>query len=124
MTWTESDHARLVALKQQRAALRRGPDELKDKTKMSKLTVEIKEIKRRLIAHEKNKMEAEKAAEEPVAEEPVAEEPVAEEPVAEEPAAEEPEPVRLSWNQFRSKHKGKESAEISKLWAEYKESAN
>ena len=46
MTWTESDHARLVALKQQRAALRRGPDELKDKTKMSKLTVEIKEIKR------------------------------------------------------------------------------
>lgn len=109
MTWTESDHARLVALKQQRAALRRGPDELKDKTKMSKLTVEIKEIKRRLIAHEKNKMKAEKAAEEPVAEEPV---------------AEEPEPVRLSWNQFRSKHKGKESAEISKLWAEYKESAN
>ena len=109
MTWTESDHARLVALKQQRAALRRGPDELKDKTKMSKLTVEIKEIKRRLIAHEKNKMKAEKAAEEPVAEEPV---------------AEEPEPVRLSWNQFRSKHKGKESAEISKSWAEYKESAN
>ena len=104
MTWTESDHARLVALKQQRAALRRGPDELKDKTKMSKLTVEIKEIKRRLIAHEKNKMKAEKAAEEPV--------------------AEEPEPVRLSWNQFRSKHKGKESAEISKSWAEYKESAN
>ena len=114
MTWTESDHARLVALKQQRAALRRGPDEMKDKTKMSKLTVEIKEIKRRLIAHEKNTMKAEKAAEEPVAEEPVAEEPV----------AEEPEPVRLSWNQFRSKHKGKESAEISKLWAEYKESAN
>ena len=57
-------------------------------------------------------------------EEPVAEEPVAEEPVAEEPVAKEPEPVRLSWNQFRSKHKGKESAEISKLWAEYKESAN
>lgn len=108
MTWTESDHARLVALKQQRAALRRGPDELKDKTKMSKLTVEIKEIKRRLIAHEKNKMKAEKA----------------EEPVAEEPVAEEQEQVRLSWNQFRSKHKGKESAEISKLWAEYKESAN
>ena len=53
MSWTESDHARLVALKHQRAAMRRGPDEEIDKDKLKKLTIEIKAIKKRLIAHEK-----------------------------------------------------------------------
>ena len=45
MSWTESDHARLVALKHQRAAMRRGPDEEIDKDKLKKLTIEIKAIK-------------------------------------------------------------------------------
>ena len=53
MTWTESDHARLVALKVQRAEMRRVPDEQIDKEKIKKLTIEIKSIKKRLIAHEK-----------------------------------------------------------------------
>jgi len=115
MTWRDSDHARLVALKMQRAQMRRGPDEEKDKNKMSKLTTEIKALRKRLINYEKIKMNQANALENPI-----------EEPV--EDSVEEistiPEPVRLSWPQFRTKHKGKATAEISKLWAEYKESAN
>ena len=122
MTWTESDHARLLDLKQQRATMRRGPDEEKDKTKMSKLTIEIKEIKRRLIAHEKGILRAAQKEEEPVVKDAIDD--TVSDLASELGTTEEPEPVRLSWNQFRSKHKGKESAEISKLWAEYKESAN
>ena len=53
MSWTDSDHARLVQLKVQRADLLRVPDEEKDKEKIRKLTIEIKQIKKRLIALEK-----------------------------------------------------------------------
>ena len=98
MTWTESDHARLVALKVQRAEMRRVPDEQIDKEKIKKLTIEIKSIKKRLIAHEKGVSVAQNAPVEEV--------------------------EKLTWPQFRSKHKGKPKEEISTLWAEYKESLN
>ena len=105
MTWTESDHARLVALKVQRAEMRRVPDEQIDKEKIKKLTIEIKSIKKRLIAHEKGVSVAQNA------------------PVEEVEAPVE-EVEKLTWPQFRSKHKGKPKEEISTLWAEYKESLN
>ena len=53
MTWTDSDHNRLVALKKQRAEMMRVPDEQVDKPKIRKVTIKIKEIRARLIAHEK-----------------------------------------------------------------------
>ena len=81
-----------------------------DKAKVAKLTVEIKAIKKRLIAHEKGQSVAQDAPE------------AIEEPAE---AIEEPAEVeKLSWPQFRSKHKGKPKEEISRLWAEYKESLN
>ena len=110
MSWTESDHARLIALKQQRMRMLREGDGNYDKAKVAKLTVEIKAIKKRLIAHEKGQSVAQDAPE-----------------AIEEPAEAIEEPVeveKLSWPQFRSKHKGKPKEEISKLWAEYKESLN
>ena len=110
MSWTESDHARLIALKQQRMRMLREGDGNYDKGKVAKLTVEIKAIKKRLIAHEKGQSVAQDAPE------------AIEEPAE---AIEEPAEVeKLSWPQFRSKHKGKPKEEISKLWAEYKESLN
>ena len=110
MSWTESDHARLIALKQQRMRMLREGDGNYDKAKVAKLTVEIKAIKKRLIAHEKGQSVAQDAPE------------AIEEPAE---AIEEPAEVeKLSWPQFRSKHKGKPKEEISKLWAEYKESLN
>tara|TARA_B100001769_G_C21999013_1_gene536873 strand:- start:550 stop:888 length:339 start_codon:yes stop_codon:yes gene_type:complete len=112
MTWTESDHARLVALKVQRAEMRRVPDEQIDKEKIKKLTIEIKSIKKRLIAHEKGVSVAQNAPVEEV-----------EAPVEEVEAPVE-EVEKLTWPQFRSKHKGKPKEEISTLWAEYKESLN
>ena len=110
MSWTESDHARLIALKQQRMRMLREGDGNYDKAKVAKLTVEIKAIKKRLIAHEKGQSVAQDAPE------------AIEEPAE---AIEEPAEVeKLSWPQFRSKHKGKPKEEISRLWAEYKESLN
>ena len=105
MSWTESDHARLVALKVQRAHMRRVPDEQMDKEKIKKLTIEIKSIKRRLIAHEKGTS-------------------VAQDTPVEEVVAPVEEAEKLTWPQFRTKNKGKPKEEISKLWAEYKESLN
>ena len=117
MSWTESDHARLIALKQQRMRMLREGDGNYDKAKVAKLTVEIKAIKKRLIAHEKGQSVAQDAPE--AIEEPAE---AIEEPAE---AIEEPAEVeKLSWPQFRSKHKGKPKEEISKLWAEYKESLN
>ena len=107
MSWTESDHARLIALKQQRMRMLREGDGNYDKAKVAKLTVEIKAIKKRLIAHEKGQSVAQDAPE-----------------AIEEPAEAIEEVEKLSWPQFRSKHKGKPKEEISKLWAEYKESLN
>ena len=109
MSWTESDHARLVALKRQRAAMMRKedgtniPDAQLDKAKIRKLTIEIKAINKRLVAYQRG---LEQGIEEPAVEEP----------------AETTE--KLTWPQFRSKHKGKPKEEISRLWAEYKESLN
>ena len=112
MSWTESDHARLVALKQQRASMMRledgtpVPDEQLDKNKIRKLTIEIKEINKRLVAYQRGLEQGTVSEEEPAVEEP----------------AETTE--KLTWPQFRSKHKGKPKEEISRLWAEYKESLN
>ena len=53
MTWTDSDHNRLVALKKQRAEMMRVPSEKIDKSKIREVTIEIKDIRARLIAHEK-----------------------------------------------------------------------
>ena len=119
MSWTESDHARLVALKQQRAGMMRKddgtniPDDQLDKTKIRKLTIEIKAINKRLVAYQRGLEQGTVSEEEPA------------EGPAEEPAEEPAEPVeKLTWPQFRSKHKGKPKEEISRLWAEYKESQN
>ena len=57
MSWRDSDHARLIALKKQRAEMRRVPDEQVDKGKIRELTIEIKEIRTRLIADEKGPKE-------------------------------------------------------------------
>ena len=121
MSWTESDHARLIALKQQRMRMLREGDGNYDKGKVAKLTVEIKAIKKRLIAHEKGQSVAQDAPE--AIEEPAE---AIEEPAEaiEQPAEAIEEVEKLSWPQFRSKHKGKPKEEISKLWAEYKESLN
>ena len=113
MSWTDSDHARLVQLKVQRADLLRVPDEEKDKEKIRKLTIEIKQIKKRLIALEKGGSVAIDAEPEPEGEEG--------EP---SPSSAPKEVEKLTWPQFRSKHKGKPKEEISSLWAEYKESLN
>ena len=40
------------------------------------------------------------------------------------PSSAPKEVEKLTWPQFRSKHKGKPKEEISSLWAEYKESLN
>ena len=127
MSWTESDHARLVALKQQRASMMRledgtpVPDEQLDKNKIRKLTIEIKEINKRLVAYQRGLEQGTVSEEEPAVEEPAVEEPAVEEPAVEEPAE---TTEKLTWPQFRSKHKGKPKEEISRLWAEYKESLN
>ena len=88
-------------------------DDQLDKNKIRKLTIEIKEINKRLVAYQRG---LEQGIEEPAVEEPAVEEPAVEEP------AETTE--KLTWPQFRSKHKGKPKEEISRLWAEYKESLN
>lgn len=130
MSWTDSDHARLVQLKVQRANLLRVPDEEKDKEKIRKLTIEIKQIKRRLIALEKGGSVQNDA--EPIAEtilpsetDEDSEEAKSEGVEGKDTSSSEPKTLeRLSWPQFRTKHKGTPKEEISKLWAEYKESLN
>ena len=134
MSWTDSDHARLVQLKVQRADLLRVPDEEKDKEKIRKLTIEIKQIKKRLIALEKGGSVAIDAEPEPELElksdsvatqDPSDDEAKSEAEEGEPSASSEPQEVeKLTWPQFRSKHKGKSKEEISSLWAEYKESLN
>ncbi len=94
MSWTESDHARLVALKQQRAELRRVPDEELDKEKVRKLTIEIKAINKRLVAHQKGLVAKPEAVEEETATEP--------EPV-EETDSELPEGVLEAYNAWKDK---------------------
>jgi hypothetical protein len=95
MSWTESDHARLVALKQQRAELRRVPDEELDKEKVRKLTIEIKAINKRLVAHQKGLV----TEPEPVEEETVTEP----EPVEEETDLGLPEGVLEAYNAWQDK---------------------
>lgn len=135
MSWTDSDHARLVQLKVQRADLLRVPDEEKDKEKIRKLTIEIKQIKKRLIALEKGGSVAIDAEPKPelelesdsrnTARDPSDDEAKSEAEEGEPSASSEPQEVeKLTWPQFRSKHKGKSKEEISSLWAEYKESLN
>lgn len=142
MSWTDSDHARLVQLKVQRTTLLRVPDEEKDKEKIRKLTIEIKQIKKRLIALEKGGSVQNDA--EPVAETTLttelasdnkaetssssnldSDEAKSEEVEGKDASSSEPKTLeRLSWPQFRTKHKGTPKEEISRLWAEYKESLN
>jgi len=134
MSWTDSDHARLVQLKVQRADLLRVPDEEKDKEKIRKLTIEIKQIKKRLIALEKGGSVAIDAEPEPELElksDSVATQDPSDDEAKSEGEEGEPSPSsapkkveKLTWPQFRSKHKGKPKEEISSLWAEYKESLN
>ena len=105
MSWTESDHARLVALKQQRAELRRVPDEELDKEKVRKLTIEIKAINKRLVAHQKGLVAKPEAVEEETATEPEAvEEETATEPEpVEETDSELPEGVLEAYNAWKDK---------------------
>ncbi len=134
MSWTESDHARLIALKQQRMRMLREGDGNYDKAKVAKLTVEIKAIKKRLIAHEKGQSVAIDAKTQPELElksdsvatqDPSDDEAKSEgEEGKDSPSSEPKEVEKLTWPQFRSKHKGKPKEEISSLWAEYKESLN
>ena len=105
MSWTESDHARLVALKQQRALLSRTedgtriPDEQLDKNKIRKLTIEIKEINKRLVAYQRGLEQGTVSEEEPAVEEPAVEEPAVEEPAD----SDLPEGVLEAYNAWKDK---------------------
>lgn len=105
MSWTESDHARLVALKQQRALLSRDkdgnrlPDEELDKEKVRKLTLEIKTINKRLVAHQKGLQ----VQPEPIQEETIEEEASEPETVEEESGSGLPEGVIEAYNAWQDK---------------------